>query len=130
MSALACGRQLLLRADVGGTDVACTVFIPYDVDSKEQVYPVYALPNRSVPPVGPDFVSKPVWLRFWHEGDRQKLSRYAGFQRFSLRQHLPSRFRRSEEHSHGDDSAWGTHRHQRRRTSDADARAMGPGSDP
>ena len=43
--ALACGRQLLLRADVGGTDGAWTVIMSYDVEAKEQVYPSLCSPE-------------------------------------------------------------------------------------
>jgi hypothetical protein len=85
----------------------------YDVEAKEQVYPVYALPNRSVSPRGPDFRSSLFGSDFGMKvTDKNYLDRQ-GFSVFSLRQHLPSRFRRSEEHGHGDDSPWGTHRHQR-----------------
>ena len=92
--------------------------------------PIYVHANQSLSPLGPDLGPRPVRRRFCHEGDRQELPRYSRFQRFSLRQHVPSRFCGPKEHGHGDDSPRPAHRHQRRRAPDANAGAVGPGGNP
>src|SRR5579871_3179263 len=78
-------------------------------------------------PVDADPDSKSVGRRFSYNGHGQGLPRHSGFQRFSLRQHLPPRFRRSKKYSYGDDSPRSAHCHERRCPVDADAGAVGLG---
>ena len=92
--------------------------------------PIYVHANHSLSSLDPDLGPRLVWRRFCHEGDRQELPRYSRFQRFSLRQHVPSGFCGPKEHSYGDDSPRPAHRHQRRRAPDANAGAVGFGSNP
>src|SRR5438270_4201316 len=92
--------------------------------------PIYVHANHSLSPLRSDLSPRPVRRRFCHEGNRQELPRYSRFQRFSLRQHVPSHFCGPKEHGDGDDSPWPAHRHQRRRAPDANAGAVGLGGNP